>query len=193
MYSAVKHHGQRLYELARAGITIERKSRLAQIYRVELLEWQPPVASIIVECGKGTYIRSLAHDLGQSLGCGAHLKSLIRLKYGPFHISSAISLSQFEDAVRHGYWQHFIHPPDSVLLDWTAVIISDEASQAVRNGQPLILSDRCPEPGHSGSASTDSLCRAYTHNGYFLGVLRYDSSKGHWQPEKIFARSPAGV
>ncbi len=193
MYSAVKHHGQRLYELARAGITVERKSRLTQIYRVELLEWQPPVASIIVECGKGTYIRSLAHDLGQSLGCGAHLKSLVRLKYGPFHISSAISLSQFEDAVRHGYWQHFVHPLDTVLLHWAAVIVSDEASQAVRNGQPLILSNGCPETDRSGSASADSLCRAYSRNGCFLGVLRYNPSKGHWQPEKIFARSPAGV
>ena len=71
MYSAVKHHGKPLYKLARQGIEVERKSRLRWIYRLELTSWQPPLATIEVECSKGTYIRSLAHDLGQLLGCGA--------------------------------------------------------------------------------------------------------------------------
>jgi len=186
MYSAVKHRGQRLYQLARAGITIDRKSRLAQIYHIELLEWQPPFATIRIKCGKGTYIRSLAHDLGQAIGCGAHLKSLVRLSYGPFDISDAVTIPQFEDAVHGGYWQHFIYPIDTVLLNRAALVVSDEASQAVKNGQPLILNGGNSQPHHADLAAADSLCRAYTREGCFLGVLRFNSAKGHWQPVKVF-------
>ncbi len=110
MYSAVKHGGKPLYELARSGIKVERKSRLTWVYHLELIDWQPPVATIEVECGKGTYIRSLAHDLGQLLGCGANLKSLTRLRCGFFGIEDAVSMPQLEDALRYGYWQHFIYP-----------------------------------------------------------------------------------
>ena len=108
MFSAVKYQGKPLYQLARAGITVERRSRLVEIHNLELIDWQPPVATIEVVCSKGTYIRSLAYDLGQTLGCGAHLRSLIRLRCGLFNISDAISLSQLEDAFRYGYWQHFV-------------------------------------------------------------------------------------
>ena len=84
MYSAIKHHGQPLYKLARSGIEVERKSRPAQIYGLEITDWQPPVVSLDIICGKGTYVRCLAHDLGEALGCGASMKSLVRLKVGPF-------------------------------------------------------------------------------------------------------------
>jgi len=103
MYSAVKYQGKPLYELARTGITVERGSRLTEIHRLELVDWQPPVATIEVVCGKGTYIRSLAYDLGQALGCGAYLKSLIRLRCGLFDIREAVSVPQLEDAFRYGY------------------------------------------------------------------------------------------
>ena len=102
MYSAVKHHGQPLYKLARAGIEVDRKSRTAIIHRLELISWKPPVATLEVECSKGTYIRSLAHDLGQSLGCGAHLKSLVRTRCGLFDIKDAVPVSKLEEAFRHG-------------------------------------------------------------------------------------------
>jgi tRNA pseudouridine55 synthase len=78
-YSAIKHQGRRLYELARAGIEVEPRSRPAMVYRLEILGWAPPTVTVEVECGKGTYLRSLAHDLGQSLGCGATLQELVRL------------------------------------------------------------------------------------------------------------------
>ncbi len=100
MYSAVKYQGKPLYELARAGITIERRSRPTKIHNLELVDWQPPVATIEIVCGKGTYIRSLAYDLGQALGCGAYLKSLIRQRCGFFDIRDAVSLPQFQDAFR---------------------------------------------------------------------------------------------
>ena len=140
MYSAVKHQGKPLYKLARLGIEVERKSRLRWIYHLELINWQPPVATIEVECERGTYIRALARDLGQLLGCGATLRNLLRLRCGSFSLEDAISLSQLEDGFRYGYWQRFIYPIDSVLLHWAAVVLSDDAEEDIRNGRPLVFS-----------------------------------------------------
>ncbi len=177
MYSAVKHHGKPLYKLARAGIEVERRSRLTKIYHLEFISWQPPLVTIEVVCGKGTYIRSLAHDLGQSLGCGANLKSLIRLRYGLFDIKDAISVVQLEDAFRYGYWQHFVYPTDIVLLHWAAMIVSDDTSRAIRNGCPISCLKQPPP--------FENYCRAYTPDGCFLGVLRFNPENGQWQPEKV--------
>jgi len=193
MYSAVKHHGKRLYQLARAGIKVERKSRPTRIYRLELIDWQLPVVTIEVVCGKGTYIRSLAHDLGQVLGCGANLKSLVRLRYGVFDIEDAVSLPQLEDAFHYGYWQRYIYPIDIVLLHWAAMIVSDDTGRLIRNGRPFVLGDydssektkRLEQPPIT-RASFETRCRVYTLDGCFLGVLRFNRERGQWQPEKVF-------
>jgi len=193
MYSAVKHQGQRLYELARAGIEVERKSRPTKICNLEIIDWQPPVVTVEVECGKGTYIRSLAHDLGQSLGCGASLKSLIRLSYGPFDIKTAVPVPQLEDAFRYGYWQHFVHPIDTVLLHWRAMVVSEATGHIIRKGAPVVLENDnssgvtdYPEQHPSVWSSVETRCRAYTLDGHFLGVLRFNLERGQWQPEKVF-------
>lgn len=182
MYSAVKHQGKRLYQLARAGIEVERKSRPAKIYDLKLTDWQPPIATIEVVCGKGTYIRSLAHDLGQALGCGGSLNNLVRLRCGPFDIEDAVSVPQLEDTFRYGYWQRLVYPIDTVLLHWTAVVVSEDAERAIKNGRPLVL-----ENGE-GSALPPSAnpCRAYTPDGRFLSVLRFNPESREWQPEKVF-------
>jgi len=182
MYSAVKHHGKRLYQLARAGIKVERRSRLTKIYRLELVDWHPPVVTIEVECSRGTYIRSVAHDLGQVLGCGANLKSLIRLRYGLFEIGDAISVPQLEEAFRCGYWRHFVYPIDIMLLHWTAMVVSKDTGLVLRNGCPLVL-ENDDSPARS---SFENRCRVYTPDGCFVGVLHFNSEKGQWQPEKIF-------
>lgn len=181
MYSAVRHQGKKLYQLARAGITVERKSRPATIYRLDIVDFQPPLVTIDVECGKGTYIRSLAYDLGQVLGCGASLKSLVRRSYGPFGIKNAVSVPRLEDAFRHGYGEHFVHPMDFVLSAWPAVVVNEATEPAVRNGTPIDL----PLEPSSGK----QYCRAYTAEGHFLGILRFDPEKGQWHPEKVFPSS----
>ncbi|MBN1862494.1 MAG: tRNA pseudouridine(55) synthase TruB, partial [Dehalococcoidales bacterium] len=182
MFSAVKHNGRRLYELARAGIQVERHSRPARIDRLELTDWQPPFFTIEVTCGKGTYIRSLAHDLGQALGCGATLVELSRLRSGLFELKDAVSLSQFEEACRHGYWQRYVYPLDIVFRDWPAVIVSDEQEKLIKNGQPLTLE----VPAGGGESGGQSYCRAYTLDGLFLGVLRFNPENGQWHPRKVF-------
>jgi len=149
---------------------------------LELIDWQPPIVTVEVVCGKGTYIRSLAHDLGQTLGCGASLKSLVRLRCGLFDIKDAVSLPQLEDAFRCGYWQRFVYPIDIVLLHWTAIVVSDATGQAIRNGRPVDYLELRP----SALSSSEEHCRAYTSNGHFLGVLRFNPERGQWQPEKVF-------
>lgn len=180
MYSAVKYQGRPLYKLARAGISVARKSRPAEIYRIELLNWQPPVATVEVECGKGTYIRAIAHDLGQVLGCGAILKSLARTKYGLFDIKDAVRLDQLEDAFHHGYGHRFLYPLDAVLSHYRAVIVSDDTAQAIRNGVAVELAP---------AGINEDRLRVYTNDGCFLSILRFSPEKGKWQPQKVFSHA----
>jgi tRNA pseudouridine55 synthase len=181
MYSALKHNGEPLYKLARAGISIERKSRDITIYRLEITEWQPPLVTIEVECSKGTYIRSLAHDLGQTLGCGAHLKTLVRTAYGPFDIKTAVTLTQLDEAFHEGQFESFLRPIDCVLQNYRAVVIDEAAQKAMKQGNLLIL-----EQADIEDKTATVLCRAYATDGHFMGVLRYIPDKAAWQPEKVF-------
>jgi len=181
MYSAVKHHGKRLYQLARAGIEVERKSRPAEIHRLEIIDCHLPVVTLEIECGSGTYIRSIAHDLGQVLGCGAHLKSLVRLCYGVFDIREAIDMFQFESSCRGGYWRQFVYPMDIMLSHWAAVVVSEDEGLALRDGRPLVLQN-----DNSARLAAEKRCRAYTPDGLFVGVLNFNPEKGQWQPGKIF-------
>jgi tRNA pseudouridine55 synthase len=193
-YSAVKSQGKPLYKLARAGIDVKPNSRLVTIHNIKLLDWKPPIITIEVTCGKGTYIRSLAHDLGQLLGCGAHLKSLVRLRYGLFDIKDSISLPQLDDAFRHNYWQHYIYPIDSVLLHFTAVVVSEDIQQDIKNGCSLVLEDGLSECKNDhtqnkiAEKSSRNRCRVYALDGRFLGVLRFNPEKGLWQPDKVFCK-----
>jgi tRNA pseudouridine55 synthase len=181
MYSALKRGGRPLYELARAGITVERRRRRVEVHRIELVAWQPPLVTVEVECSKGTYIRSLAHDLGQALGCGASLRSLARLACGPFNVASGLSLAEFEEAVRRGCWPQLLHPIDSALSHLRAVVVDEETARAIRNGSSVALGDGERE------ASAEEWCRAYSQDGQLLGVLRFEPGVGLWHPDKVLA------
>ena len=187
MYSAVKHNGRPLYELARAGRTVEREGRPIEIHNLELLEWNTPVATIEVVCGKGTYIRSLAHDLGQVLGCGAMLRNLTRLRCGFFSIEDSVSLPELEDAFGCGQWQKYLYSIDSILSHWKAWTVSDEIAQAIRNGQSVELGDEAGNGGEVLSTpSSDNRCLAYTSDGILLALMHFEPELGRWQPDKVF-------
>ena len=179
MYSAVKHQGKPLYLLARAGVEIPRKPRKVHIFSLEVLEWQPPIFTVEVECSKGTYIRCLAHDLGQKLGCGAHLKSLVRLRSGFFDIRDGLTVSQLEDAFRYGYWHKLIYSIDQVLLHMMATIVDVESERAIRNGRALALGDR-------KDIDQPEWCRAYSTDGRIIALLQFQPQKAQWQPAVVF-------
>ncbi len=179
MFSALRYHGRRLYKIARAGISVERPPREAQVFRIDLLDYRNPFITVDVVCGKGTYIRSIANDLGEKLGCGACMKALTRLRVGPFDIKDSVTLDELETACRYGFEWRYVYALDTVLLHLTAAVIDWDKEDAVRKGQKVTFPARMPfSPG--------DFTRAYSPDGRFIGVLRYDSEPDRWQPEKIF-------
>jgi tRNA pseudouridine55 synthase len=177
MYSALKHQGQPLYQLARSGISVERKSRMVKIYRLDLLSWQMPIMALEVECSKGTYIRALANDLGEVLGCGAYLKNLKRTRYGVFDIDDAISLEQLEVAIKKGDWQKYLHPIDIVLQDMSALTVDENGESSIKTGSLLKNLTQNNVKG--------KYCRAYSQDGRFLAILTREKDSGIWRPKKV--------
>lgn len=184
MYSALKHNGQPLYKLARTGIEVERKSRPVRIDSLQILDWQSPLLTLDIVCGKGTYIRSLAHDLGQKLGCGANMQDLTRLRVGPFKIEESLNLLQMEEIAKSGDWQPYLFPIDYVLMDFPVLVVNEEQRCSLIHGSPVSLSLRANPP--TTSMEDKQICRVYTEDGSFLGMVRYQSENQRWQPEKIF-------
>jgi tRNA pseudouridine55 synthase len=177
MYSAVKHRGQPLYRLARRGERVARKSRRVTIRRLELLEWASPFVEVEIECSKGTYVRSLAHDLGQRLGCGAHLAGLVRTASGRFHIKQSSTLGQVERAFAQGQGDQLLLPLDAAIDEFPAVIVDPKTEGSISFGQRVQLSQN---PG-------SHMCRAYAADGRLVALLR-DRGDGLWQPHKVFVR-----
>ncbi len=181
MYSAVKREGQPLYKLARQGKTIERAPRPVQIDAIDLLDWTAPTLSIEVACSAGTYIRSLAHDLGQQLGGGAYLDALVRLSSGRFALEDATSLERLAEAFEHGQETRYLLPLDEAFFDWPAAVVGTEAARRIVHGQAVTLADSL------GSEGGGIMARAYDLEGTFLAILSHDPKSGQWQPKKVFA------
>jgi tRNA pseudouridine55 synthase len=179
MFSALKHNGRPLYELARAGQEIERQPRTAQIFKLELSHWQGPLFSLEVECSKGTYIRSLAHDIGQVLGCGAAMQNLVRERVGPFALEEALSLEQLAAVFSQGGGEKSLYPTDFALGDFPAIIVNHEQQCALIHGNPLASTS-------TGWPTVDKLVRIYSQTGDFIGMVKYLAEKQCWQPDKIF-------
>jgi tRNA pseudouridine55 synthase len=131
MYSAIKRNGTPLYELARRGETVEIKPRAVTIYCLDLIEYSSPLVTIDVECGSGTYIRSIARDLGQNLKVGAHLKSLRRTRYGEFDIKIGIHLDSLQSATDV---ETALLPIDFALSHLPSVELDDEAAEKISHG-----------------------------------------------------------
>lgn len=186
-YSAIKAQGRPAYLYARRGRPLTLTPRRALVYRLDLVAFAPPTLTVRVECGKGTYIRSLAHDLGQRLGCGAHLKSLVRLAIGPFTLEEACPLDKLEAAFRGGDWRGLLLPLDLGLGHLPAVTLDLEAEKDVRHGVSL-REDRFALPSW-GRADDGQRLRAYAEDGSFVAVLRFQASTRLWRPEKVFLKA----
>lgn len=181
LYSAIKRDGQRLYALARAGQTPEVPPRPIRIDSLDIIDWTSPTLVLDVECGKGTYIRSLAFDLGERLGPGAHLAALVRTRSGPFTLGSSITLDALAQAFSENTWRDHCFAADEALLDWHAAILGADNETRMRYGQLL------PESAET-STHLHPLLRAYSADGRFLGILRRDEAG--WQPHKVLLTTP---
>jgi tRNA pseudouridine55 synthase len=179
-YSAIKQGGEPLYKAARAGLEVKTEARPVRIDGLRIVAYQAPVLALEVDCGKGTYIRSLAHDLGQRLGCGAHLSALVRLRSGRFSLADAITLDDLALAVQFDYLDRFLYPPDETVLDQPAVILGPERALGIRQGKGMAVA---PAPAGSGEPV---LCRAYDLDGEFLALGCLDRQAGWWRPHKVF-------
>ena len=172
MYSALKHKGRRLHELARAGLEVERKPRRVTIHRLDLVEFQPPRLVLRVACSKGTYIRSLAMDIGERIGCGAHLGALRREFSGPFSLADAVTLEALQE-MGADQARGLLLPPDAALPHVPVMGLDDDQATAIRHGRAVSLG---PSP--------DGLVRIY-HRGLFMGLGQTDSG-GVLRVQRLF-------
>ena len=181
MYSAIKQGGRPLHELARQGKVVERDPRPVEVDAIEILDWTPPGLSIEVVCSPGTYIRSLAHDLGQNLGSGAHLAALVRLSSGRFTLADATSLDRLAEAFEHGQEDQYLLALDEAFFDCPASIVGGEIGRRIAHGQAVDL-----QPAPDGTESGEGLVRVYGPDGAFLAIMFHDAESGQWRPQKVF-------
>ncbi|HPC05788.1 MAG TPA: tRNA pseudouridine(55) synthase TruB [Anaerolineaceae bacterium] len=174
-YSAIKVQGRRSYDLARSGEEVELAPRKINVYNLELLEWATPEAVIDVYCSSGTYVRSLAHDVGEDLGCGAHLIGLRRTKSGRFSLRDAVPLSKLRDAFDKGNWYQYLIPAAEALSEWPAVELTSQEVDAIRHG------NRIP-----ADASIGNQARGVSEQGELVALMELVAESNEWKPKKVF-------
>lgn len=175
VYSAVKVRGRAAYARARAGETVELAPRTVTIHEIALIEFVLPRLMLEVFCSPGTYIRTLVHDLGQALGCGAVLERLTRTASGDFTLTEAVPWEMLQAGFADGRWQAYLIPADRALPDTPQIRLTAQQWGQAQNGAPV--------------ASQDvqlGLARAYRPDGCFVAVLRGDPEASVWHPHKVF-------
>jgi tRNA pseudouridine55 synthase len=179
-YSAIKIQGQPAYKLARAGEEVALALRPIEISQLQALAWNPPRLSLAIECSKGTYIRSLANDLGNASGYGAYLSALIRTRSGPFSLKECISLEQLAHAVEQDEVTNYLFPADRALQNYPAFYLDTTTAQQVLHGNPFF---------HQSSTKQNAkgLARVYAPDGRFLAIASWDEEQRRWQPRKVLA------
>lgn len=193
MYSALKVDGKKLCDLARTGITVERKARPVKILKIEILKIQLPRVWMRVECSKGTYIRTLCQDIGDQLGCGACMESLVRTRVSGFLREDALRLCEIEDLVKKEAagvppenWNaslfSFLHSVDSVFLQYDMAIVKNDYHKALYNGNRL-----CPDMFlHYQKEWEKSPLRVYDEEKHFIGIYNFSPEREDYKPVKVF-------
>lgn len=183
MFSALKKDGKRLYKLARAGKEVDRPPREVSIYKMDMLDWSNPNVTLEIQCGRGMYVRSLAHDIGVALGCGAHLSQLDRIRTGPFDYSTALEISKAETACATGHWASCLYPIDYPLMKFRAATVTQDTEQAIRQKQAVYLNT-----SHDVLETSD-LCRVYSSDGDLIAIAEPSGSGNNmWRAKKLFNR-----
>ena len=178
MYSARKVNGQKLVDLARKGITVEREKKPVCIKELSVSDYSTAEGTFTLRvlCSKGTYVRTLCHDIGEALGCGACMTSLIRIKTGRYELSEAHTLSEIETAVKNGHIDEIIYPTDSVFTAYERADVTEEGKKYLLNGNPL-------KPEHLQNPCKTAKIRVYS-DGSFAAL--YELRNGIYRPDKMF-------
>ena len=181
MYSALKVNGKKLYELAREGKSVERKARNVQIFSIKILEIDLPRVRMSVHCSKGTYIRTLCHDIGQKLGCGGCMEKLLRTKVGVFELQDTLKLAEIDALAKAGDVEEKIISVDELFEDYTKVWTTPEFDVVVHNGNRVkrrMFQEKLP-------ANTERL-RVYDSKSEFIGIYEFSKERGDFKPVKMF-------
>jgi len=184
MYSAIKVNGKKLYELARQGIEVERKRRKVTIYDIRILKIDEVESEVwvSVDCGKGTYIRTLLYDIGEKLGCGGTMKSLVRTAVGKFKLENAYKLADIEELAQKERVATAVLPIDEVLSEYSKITVAKEYNKLIYNGNPFHC-NHVMEPKQKPSADW---VRVYDSENTFIGIYQYDFDKKYYKPVKMF-------
>jgi len=179
-YSAVKVQGRKAYEMARQGEDVQLEPRIIDVYHLEVLEWAPPEVVIDVHCSSGTYVRSLANDVGVALGCGAYLVGLRRTKSGRFSLRDAVPLRKLQEAFASGHWYQYLIPAAEALAEWPAIELNPDQVEEVKHGHRIPAAPEA-KPG---------LVRGVSMAGELIAILDLvtgeDGVTPEWQPKKVF-------
>lgn len=189
MYSALKVNGKKLYELAREGIEIERKARTVHFYEISILEVKLPLVRMEVTCSKGTYIRTLCHDIGEKLGCHGCMEQLIRMRVGRFDRNGAHTLDEIAAIVGEGRLSEILVPVDEMFAALRSFATADDhAKKLAENGNPLKPAQirEIGETASGGDFAEDEEFRLYLDDGTFVGIYQYRSSQNLTRPVKLF-------
>ncbi len=182
MYSALKVDGKKLYELARAGVEVERKARRVTIRELDILECRLPVVKMRVVCSKGTYIRTLCADMGERLGCGGTMQSLRRTAAGQFRAEDALTLGQLQTWKDEGRLEQAVVPVDSVFEECPVLHVRGECRHLLENGNALY-----PRQTEEGAVyRPGQWVRFYRPNGSFAGIYAYEEQRQWYRPVKMF-------
>lgn len=184
MYSAIKVEGKKLYELARQGLEVERERRRVVIHdiRLEAFNTAEQEFQVVVQCGKGTYIRTLLHDIGEALGCGAVMVQLLRTAVGGFTIKEALRLSEIEALVREDKLSKHIVTVEEIFCSCTKITLKQEYDRLVHNGNPFL-----PEQAQEGQPVLKrEQVRVYDSSGVFIGIYEFSPEKAAFKPIKMF-------
>lgn len=175
MYSALKVNGKKLYELAREGKVIERKARLVKILDIQILEIDLPKVRMEVSCSKGTYIRTLCHDIGEKLGCGGCMESLMRTRVSTFRIEDAKTLDEIETLKQEGKLAELLVPIDVMFPSYPKITVKDDWKAFAKNGNPLdlkMLKEACGQ-------DEETQVRLYDESGKFIAIYQWKEKKYH--------------
>jgi tRNA pseudouridine55 synthase len=175
VYSAVKVRGKAAYARVRNGEAVDLPPRLVEIKRLELIEFDSPVLRVAVDCSPGTYIRSLADDIGKALGCGAMLSGLVRTASGSFTQQDAVSWEALQRSFEDRTWEKYLLPADTALEGFPRLDLDESQYRLALNGAPL-----------SADGIPGGIARAYSPEGRFVAVCVGDPDRRIWKPKKVF-------